>query len=174
MIKNKERVGDDGNPIFPQQGRWRKMNRTQLCCWSEYFLRSGNLFRGENQPLVLKMECHRHHSGNRTLIFHFPLRLVSRCFLVAPRCQSVWAWSVRSAKFLFDRGTTGEFQLFAIVVSCLTERWRTAATNVYAQFLVFCMLCGAISTGGNDWITDMADRILARSGTGYQKFGFVK
>ena len=34
-----------------------------FCCWSEYVFRSGNLFRGTNQPLTPKMECH-HHSGN--------------------------------------------------------------------------------------------------------------
>ena len=52
------------------------------------------------------MECH-HYSGNRTPIFHLPLRLVSRCFLAAPRSQSVRGWPVRLAKFLSDRGTTG-------------------------------------------------------------------
>ena len=51
----------------------------------------GKLFRGENQPLaiVLKMECHHHHTGNRTRIFHLSLRLVSRCFLAAPQSRRV-------------------------------------------------------------------------------------
>ena len=45
-----------------------------FCCWSEYVFRSGNLFRGTNQPLAPKTECH-HHSGNMsTPIFHLPLR----------------------------------------------------------------------------------------------------
>ena len=47
------------------------------------------IFPGENQCLVPKMDCHDHHTGNRTLIVHLPFRLVSRCFLVAPRSQSV-------------------------------------------------------------------------------------
>ena len=42
------------------------------------------------------MECHHHHSGNRTPVFHLPLRLVSRCFLAAPWSSTAWgtAWSV--------------------------------------------------------------------------------
>ena len=75
--------------------------------WSEYFFRSGNLFWGKNKPLVLKMECHHHHSGNRTLTFHLPLRLISRCFLAAPRSPSVRGWTVRLAEFLPDGGTMG-------------------------------------------------------------------
>ena len=65
-----------------------------------------------------------------------------------------------------------EVPALAIVVSCLTVSWHSAATNVYAQSLVFCimMLCGAIG-GGNGWIAGMADRILAHSGKGYQEFG---
>ena len=63
-----------------------------------------------------------------------------------------------------------EVPTLAIVVSCLTVSWHSAATNVYAQSLVFCRLCGAIG-GGNDWIAGMADRILAHSGKGYQEFG---
>ena len=46
--------------------------------------------------------------------------------------------------------------------------------NAYAHSLVFYMLCRAIGTGGNGLIAGMADRILARSGTGYQECGFVK
>ena len=69
------------------------------------------IFQGKNQPLVPKMECHHHHTGNRTIIFHLPFRLVSYCFLAAPRSQSVRGWPVRLAKFLSDRGTKGEFQL---------------------------------------------------------------
>ena len=62
----------------------------------------------------------------------------------------------------------------AIVVPCLTERWRAAAPNVGAQSLVYCRLCGAIGTGARGWITGMADRIIERSRTAYQNFGFVK
>ena len=88
------------------------------------------IFPGKNQPLVPKMECHHHHTGNRTIIFHLPFRLVSYCFLAAPRSQSVRGWPVRLAKFLSDRGTKEEVSAITTVVSCLTERWRTAATNV--------------------------------------------
>ena len=42
-----------------------------------------------------------------------------------------------------------EVPALAIAVSCLKKSLRTAATNVYAQSLIFCMLCGAISIGGN-------------------------
>ena len=78
------------------------------------------------------------------------------------RGQGVRGWPAHPAEFLSDRGTMREFQL-----SCLTERWRTAAPNVCAQSLIFCTLCGAIGTGGNGLITDMADRIIVRSSTAY-------
>ena len=54
-----------------------------------------------------KMECRHHHRGNRTLTLHLPLRLISRCFLAAPRSPSVRGWTVRPAEFLPDGGTTG-------------------------------------------------------------------
>ena len=81
------------------------------------------------------------------------------------RVQSVLGWPAHPAEFLSDRGTMREFQL-----SCLTERWRTAAPNVCAQSLIFCTLCGAIGTGGNGLITDMADRIIVRSSTAYRDY----
>ena len=59
--------------------------------------------------------CHHHHTGNRTIIFHLPFRLVSCCSLAAPRSQSVRGWQVRLAKFLSDRGTKGEFQLLPLL-----------------------------------------------------------
>ena len=59
---------------------------TVLLLWILLF-QSGNLFWGEIQPLFSKMECHRHHSGICTQIFHPPLCLVSRWFLAAPRSQ---------------------------------------------------------------------------------------
>ena len=59
--------------------------------------------------------CHHHHTGNRTIIFHLPFRLVSCCSLAAPRSQSVRGWQVRPAKFLSDRGTKGEFQLLPLL-----------------------------------------------------------
>ena len=111
--------------------RWRqshsavkrnKINQTQFCCRSDCFFLSGNLFRGENQPHVLKMECPHHYLGNRTLIFHLPLRLVSHCFLAAPRSQSVRGWSVRLAEFLSDGGTTEEFKL----LPSLFPVWQSA------------------------------------------------
>ena len=98
------------------------------------------------------MDCHHHHTGNRTLIFHLPLRLVSRCFLAAPRSQSVREWPVCPAKFLSNRGTHGRVPTLSVFVSCLTGRWRSATTNVYAQSLIFCMLCGVTFRGGNGWI----------------------
>ena len=60
--------------------------------------------------------------GNRTLIFHLPLRLVSHCFLAAPRSQSVRGWSVRLAEFLSDGGTTEEFKL----LPSLFPVWQSA------------------------------------------------
>ena len=81
------------------------------------------------------------------------------------RVQSVLGWPAHPAEFLSDRDTMREFQL-----SCLTERWRTAAPNVCAQSLIFCTLCGAIGTGGNGLITDMADRIIIRSSTAYRDY----
>ena len=119
------------------------------------------------------MECHHHHSGNRILIFHLPLRLVSRCFLAASRSQSIRDWPGFDLLNFSLIEVRREVPALAIVVSCLTESWCTAATNVYARSLIFCMFCGAIGTGGNGWIAGMADRIMARSGTGYQEFGFV-
>ena len=62
---------------------------------------------------------------------------------------------------LCDKGVPA----LAIVVSCMTERWRTAATNVDAQSLISSMLCGAIRTVGNGWIVGMTDRIMAHSET---------
>ena len=56
------------------------------------------------------MECHHHHSGNRSQIFHLPLRLVSRCFLAAPRSQSVQADQLAGLNFS-DRDKTEKFQL---------------------------------------------------------------
>ena len=124
---------------------------SSFCCWSEYVFRSGNLFRGTNQPLAPKMECH-HHSGNRTPIFHLPLRrLVPDIFFAAPRSQSVRGWPVRLAEFSLIE-IRREVPTLATVVSCLTESWRTAATNFYAQSPIFCVLCGAIGTGGDGWL----------------------
>ena len=51
--------------------------------------KAGTSSEEKNQPLAPKMEFHHHHSGNRTLIFHLPLRRVSRYFLTAPRSQTV-------------------------------------------------------------------------------------
>ena len=113
------------------------------------------------------MECHHHHT--RTRIFHLSLRLVSRCFLAAPQSLRVRGWPVPPAKFLSDRGTTGKFQLLPSLFPV-----GKAATNVYAQSLIFCMLWSVTCRGGNGWITGMANRIMARSSTGYQEFGFVK
>ena len=87
---------------------------------------------------------------------------------------SIRGWPVRIRLNFSLIEVRREVPALAIVVSCLTESWRTAATNVYAQSLIFRMLCGAIGTGGNGWYTGMVDRILARSGTRYQEFGFVK
>ena len=76
-------------------------NRTQSACqWKQ--LDSGG---------CIGHVCH--HVGNRSQIFHLPLRLVSRCFLAAPRDQSVRGWPIRRAELLCDRGTTGEFQLLS-------------------------------------------------------------
>ena len=72
-------------------------------------------FPGENQSLVPKVECHHHHRGNRTLIFHLPSLLDFRCFLAFPRSQSVRGWPVRPAKFLSDKGIKGEFQLLPLL-----------------------------------------------------------
>ena len=77
-----------------------------------------------------RKEYHHHHTGNRTSIFHLPLRLVSRCFLAAPRSQSVRGWLVRSAKFLSGRGTTGEFQLLPL----LFPVWQSADPLLQQMF----------------------------------------
>ena len=87
------------------------------------------IFQGKNQPLVPKMECHHHHTGNRTIIFHLPFRLVSCCFLAAPRSQSVRGWQVRQAKFLSDRGT--KFQL----LPSLFPVWQSADALLQQMFL---------------------------------------
>ena len=54
-------------------------------------------------------------TGNRALIFHLPFRLVSCCFLAAPRSQSVRGLPVRPAKFLSNRGSKGELQLLPLL-----------------------------------------------------------
>ena len=95
------------------------------CCWSEYFI-----FPDDNQSLVPKMDCHHHHTGNRTLIFHLPFRLVSRCFPAVPRTQSVRGWPVRPAKFLSDRGSKGEFQL----LPSLFPVWQSADALLQQMF----------------------------------------
>ena len=124
-----------------------------FCCWSEYVFRSGNLFRGTNQPLAPKMECH-HHSGNMSYS-NIPSSSTASCsryfFFAAPRSQSVRGWPVRLAEFSLIE-IRREVPTLATVVSCLTESWRTAATNFYAQSPIFCVLCGAIGTGGNGWL----------------------
>ena len=88
------------------------------------------IFPGENQCLVPKMDCHHHHTGNRTLIVHLPFRLVSRCFLVAPRSQSVRGWLVCSAEFLSYRGIKGKFQL----LPSLFPVWQSADPLLQQMF----------------------------------------
>ena len=107
------------------------------------------------------------------LQYSISLFVLSPAFSCCSSSPSIRGWQVRPAEFLSDRGTTGSSS------SChrcflSAESWRTAATNVYAQSLIFRMLRCAIGTGGNGWIVGMADGILARSGTRYQEFGFVK
>ena len=116
--------------MVPQQRKLRKFNWTQFCCWREYFSWGGNLFRGKNQPLVPKMECH-HHLGNRTPIFHLPLRLVSRCSLAVPRSQSVRGWLVRPAEFYSDKGTTGSS---SSSVPSLFPVWQRADALLQSMF----------------------------------------
>ena len=72
-------------------------------------------------------------------------------FFAVPRSQSVRGWPVRLAEFSLIE-IRREVPTLATVVSCLTESWRTAATNFYAQSPIFCVLCGAIGTGGNGWL----------------------
>ena len=66
---------------------------------------------------------------SNTLIFHLPLRLVSRCFLAAPRSDSVRGWPVRPAEFLSDRGR-GEFQL----LPSLFPVWQRAEALLQQMF----------------------------------------
>ena len=150
---------------FHNKGDKEKLTEHNSAFEANTSSKAGTSSEEKNQPLAPKMECRHHHSGNRTLIFHLPLRLVSCYFLAAPRSQIVRRWPVRLAESLslslcwrYD----GEVPVLAIVVSCLSERWRTAATYVYAQTLIFCKLCFTIGTGGNDWIVGMAARIMAR------------
>ena len=149
---------------FHNKGDREKLTEHNSAFEANTSSKAGTSSEEKNQPLAPKMECHHHHSGNRTLIFHLPLRLVSRYFLAAPRSQTVRRWPVRwiSLSLLeVRRGSSSSCHL-VIVVSCLSERWRTAATYVYAQTLIFCKLCFAIGTGGNDWIVGMAARIMTR------------
>ena len=150
------------------------INLTKFCCWSEYFFRREKLFRGENSPLVWKMESRQHHMrsrrrpilhyclGNRTLTSHLSLRL----FLAASRGQSVRGWPVHPAEFLSDRGRTmREFQLLPLV----SLVWLNVGALRHQMFAP-----SPSSSVGNGWITGMADRILACSVVAYQDFGFVK
>ena len=108
-------------------------------------------FRGKNQPLVPKMECH-HHSGNHTPIFHLPLRrLVPAISLLLHEVRAFEADRFDWLNFSLIE-IRREVPTLATVVSCLTESWCTAATNVYAQSPIFCVLYGAIGTGGNGWL----------------------
>ena len=145
--------------------RWRQSHRrtdwTQFCRRSKYFSWIGNIFWGENQPLVPKMECHHHHSGNRTQIFYLPLCLVSRCFIAAPRSQSVRGWPVRRAELLSDSGTTEEFQLLP---SLFMPSPSSSVCYVVPSVLV--------ATVDYSWYGQQDP--MARSGTGYQEFGFAK
>ena len=74
------------------------------------------IFPGKNQPLVPRDGMSPSSlTGNRALIFHLPFRLVSCCFLAAPRSQSVRGLPVRPAKFLSNRGSKGELQLLPLL-----------------------------------------------------------
>ena len=113
----------------------KKINWTQFCYWSEYSFCSENFFRGENQPLIPKMECHHHRSRNRILIFHLLLPLFSLLLLQVRAVEAdQFAWLNVSLIAL------------AVVVSCVTERWRTV-TNVY-----FCYCDKCLRPALNSWI----------------------
>ena len=164
---------------FHNKGDREKLTEHNSAFEANTSSKAGTSSEEKNQPLAPKMECHHHHSGNRTLIFHLPLRLVSRYFLAAPRSQSVRGWPVRPAVSLSVWGTTGKFQLLpslfpacqsadALLQQMFTPRPSSSVSSVLpsAQVvtieLLVCKLCFAIGTGGNDWIVGMAARIMTR------------
>ena len=80
-----------------------------FCCWSEYVFRSGNLFRGTNQPLAPKMECH-HHSGNMSYS-NIPSSSAASCSRYFFFCRSTKSECSRltgsTGWILSDRDTMG-------------------------------------------------------------------
>ena len=147
-------------PLLPQQGKLRKVNWTQFAVETNTSSKAGKIFRGDNVSLAPKIKWSSSHAvsssrndsfdsssllGNRTLISHFPLRLsLFFFFFAAPQGQTVRSWAVDMAKFLSNRGTTGEFKL--LPSDALQHK------TVCAQSFIFCMFYGAISTGDNIWI----------------------
>ena len=136
---------------FHNKGDKEKLTEHNSAFEANTSSKAGTSSEEKNQPLAPKMECRHHHSGNRTLIFHLPLRLVSCYFLAAPRSQIVRRWPVRLAESLSLSlsvgGTTGKFQFLpslfpacqsadALLQHMFTPRPSSSVSSVLPSALV--------------------------------------